>query len=222
VGEGCCGQSHCYPLGGDCCSDESYCPPGNNCYRVAEYDEPVCCTDSACTAHVEENGSTSYASTTTRTRTYTTTRTQYYYWTVTWWYYYYYWTYSYNIEASVVTSTRSTTSSVLSVQTTDADAASSYFSDVSSTIDLPTPAEATSLESLAGRTTSFDEPSSTSSTTTRSTSTASPTRASGGGGPGPVTGDNNNAARALVSKLDGFTVGFMTFGMSVGLIAALL
>ncbi|KAI0452788.1 hypothetical protein F5B21DRAFT_506012 [Xylaria acuta] len=215
AGEGCCGQNHCYPLGGACCLDESYCPPGNHCYSLTGYDDPVCCTNSACTAYVEENGSTSYASTTSSTRTYTTTRTQYYYWTVTWWYWYYYWTYSYAIEASVVTSTQSTTSSALSVLATDADAASSYFSELSSAIDLPTPAEATSLESLAGSTSTSESD--------FTTGRAAPTTAgsSGDGGSGSDDRPVNNAP-GLWSQLDGFTVGFLTFGTAVGLTAALL
>ncbi|KAI0408540.1 hypothetical protein F4802DRAFT_593956 [Xylaria palmicola] len=227
AGEGCCGQNHCYPLGGDCCSDESHCSPGNACYRLAASGRLVCCTDAACTAHVEPDGSTSYASTTTSTRTYTTTRTQYYYWTVTWWYWYYYWTYSYAIEASIVTSTQSTTSSVLSVLTTDADAASSYFSEMSSTIDLPTPAGATSLESLAGSTSLGDLPSSTSTSESDfTTGRAAPTTAGSSdngdnGGSGLGDGLVNNAP-GLWSQLDGFTVGFLTFSTAVGLTAALL
>lgn len=67
-------------------------------------------------------------------------------------YYYYYWTYSARIEASIVTSSRETRYTTYSLTTTDADAASSYFSDVSRTLTLPTPAAATSLEFLAGST----------------------------------------------------------------------
>ncbi|KAI1178965.1 hypothetical protein F4777DRAFT_536329 [Nemania sp. FL0916] len=211
-GQGCCGSNHCYPLGGDCCSDESSCYPGNQCYKYAGYDQPVCCTDAQCTAHVEENGSTSYATTTTTTRTYTTAYTQYYYWTVTWWYWYYYWTYSYDIEASIVTSTRSTTSSTLSVQTTDADAASSYFRTVSETLVLPTPSSATELESLASST--FSAASSTSSAPSEN-----PTGSANSDNEG---GPSNGAARGLWSGLDAFTVGFVTFGVGVGLVAALL
>ncbi|KAM0513290.1 hypothetical protein ACHAPE_007942 [Trichoderma viride] len=83
-----------------------------------------------------------------------------YYWTVTWYYWYYYWTYSIDIQASVVTSTRSTTQTVFSVKTTDAGAASEYFSEKSRTLSLPTPAAATSLESLAGSTSFVSTPSS--------------------------------------------------------------
>ncbi|UKZ78593.1 hypothetical protein TrVFT333_006339 [Trichoderma virens FT-333] len=101
--------------------------------------------------HVE-NGKTTYAPTTTTTHTFTTTYYQYYYWTVTWYYWYYYWTYSIDIQASIVTSTRSTTWTTFSVKTTDAAAASEYFSSKSQTLSLPTPAAATSLESLAGST----------------------------------------------------------------------
>ncbi|RFU81697.1 carbohydrate-binding module family 18 [Trichoderma arundinaceum] len=67
-------------------------------------------------------------------------------------YWYYYWTYSIDIQASIVTSTRSTTWTTFSVKTTDAGAASEYFSSKSKTLSLPTPAAATSLESLAGST----------------------------------------------------------------------
>ncbi|PON26602.1 hypothetical protein TGAM01_v204612 [Trichoderma gamsii] len=83
-----------------------------------------------------------------------------YYWTVTWYYWYYYWTYSIDIQASVVTSTRSTTQTVFSVKTTDAGAASEYFSEKSRTLSLPTPAAATTLESLAGSTSFVSTPSS--------------------------------------------------------------
>jgi hypothetical protein len=51
-------------------------------------------------------------------------------------YWYYYWTYSIDIHASVVTSTRSTTQTVFSVTTTDAGAASEYFSEKSKTLFL--------------------------------------------------------------------------------------
>ncbi|KAK1239863.1 hypothetical protein MKX08_007305, partial [Trichoderma sp. CBMAI-0020] len=113
----------------------------------------------ACTAHVDD-GKTTYARTTTTTHTYTTTYYQTYYWTVTWYYWYYYWTYSIDIQASIVTSTRSTTQTVFSVKTTDAGAASEYFSEKSKTLYLPTPAAATSLESLAGSTSFLSTPSS--------------------------------------------------------------
>lgn len=75
-------------------------------------------------------------------------------------YWYYYWTYSIDIQASVVTSTRSTTQTVFSVKTTDAGAASEYFSEKSRTLSLPTPAAATTLESLAGSTSFVSTPSS--------------------------------------------------------------
>ncbi|KAI9155758.1 carbohydrate-binding module family 18 protein [Paramyrothecium foliicola] len=101
----------------------------------------------------------------TTTYSITTTRVRYYYWTVTYWYWYYYWTYSVRIEASVVTSSRSTTSTIFSVETTDAGAASRYFEDLSETIALPTPAEATQLESLAGRTSYIEEPTTSTSST---------------------------------------------------------
>ncbi|KAJ6442564.1 LOW QUALITY PROTEIN: hypothetical protein O9K51_03739 [Purpureocillium lavendulum] len=51
--------------------DESYCEAGNHCYIVAALgSKPVCCTDSACTAHVV-NGVTTYASTRSTTQTFT-------------------------------------------------------------------------------------------------------------------------------------------------------
>ncbi|KAL7943933.1 hypothetical protein V8C42DRAFT_92457 [Trichoderma barbatum] len=150
-GQTCCGSEHCMPLGDQCCLDESHCPAGNNCYISVRTSNMICCTDEKCTAHVE-NGKTTYATTMTRTHTFTTTYYQYYYWTVTWYYWYYYWTYSIDIQASIVTSTRSTTWTTFSVKTTDAAAASEYFSSKSRTLSLPTPAGATSLESLAGST----------------------------------------------------------------------
>ncbi|OAQ76595.1 hypothetical protein VFPBJ_08955 [Purpureocillium lilacinum] len=71
AGKTCCGQSHCAPLDGECCRDESYCEAGNHCYIVAALGpKPVCCTDSACTAHVL-NGVTTSASTRTTTQTFT-------------------------------------------------------------------------------------------------------------------------------------------------------
>ncbi|KAM0250535.1 hypothetical protein ACHAQJ_008586 [Trichoderma viride] len=75
-------------------------------------------------------------------------------------YWYYYWTYSIDIQASIVTSTRSTTWTTFSVKTTDASAASEYFSSKSKMLSLPTPAAATSLESLAGSTSFISTPSS--------------------------------------------------------------
>ncbi|KAL6898524.1 hypothetical protein GGI43DRAFT_78678 [Trichoderma evansii] len=158
-GQTCCGVSHCMPTGNQCCEDESNCPAGNGCYLSELLNRVICCTDSKCTAHVD-NGKTTYAQTTTTTQTYTTTYYQTYYWTVTWYYWYYYWTYSIDIQASVVTSTRSTTQTVFSVTTTDAGAASEYFSEKSKTLSLPTPAAATSLESLAGSTSFVSTPAS--------------------------------------------------------------
>ncbi|KAL7921432.1 carbohydrate-binding module family 18 protein [Trichoderma austrokoningii] len=158
-GQTCCGVSHCMPTGDQCCEDESHCPAGNNCYLSSLSNAIVCCTDAKCTAHVDD-GKTTYAQTTTTTRTYTTTYYQTYYWTITWYYWYYYWTYSIDIQASVVTSTRSTTQTVFSVTTTDISAASEYFSEKSKTLSLPTPAAATSLESLAGSTSFISTPSS--------------------------------------------------------------
>ncbi|KAI0528404.1 hypothetical protein GGR58DRAFT_496113 [Xylaria digitata] len=211
--EGCCGQNHCYPLSGDCCSDESSCNPGNNCYVYPDDPvDPFCCTDSSCTAFVDEYGITSYASTTTTTRTYTFTSTRYYYWTVTWWYWYYYWTYSIAFDASIVTSSRSTTSSVFSVRTTDADAASTYFSELSETLVLPTPSAATSLASLAGST----------SASQSATDGAPSSSSSSNTGPGSSNEPGSSTARSLWSHLDGFTVGFLTFGVGVGLTAVLL
>ncbi|KAL7928661.1 hypothetical protein V8C35DRAFT_317660 [Trichoderma chlorosporum] len=150
-GQTCCGSSHCMPVGDQCCTNESHCERGNNCYLSVRTNQMVCCTDEHCTAHVE-NGKTTYAQTTTTTQTFTTTYYQYYYWTVTWYYWYYYWTYSIDIQASIVTSIRSTTWTTFSVETTDAAAASEYFSSKSKTLSLPTPAAATTLESLAGST----------------------------------------------------------------------
>jgi hypothetical protein len=227
---GCCGNEHCYPLGGDCCSDESFCYPGNSCYIYPDEDGPVCCTDSECTAHVDEFGTTSYATTSTSTRTYTTTSTQYYYWTVTWYYYYYYWTYSVEIEASIVTSSERTTSTTFSVETTDAAAASSYFEDLSESLDLPTPASATSLASIAGSTSFLDEPTETfssSSTTEFNTSTTASESTTGSGtssddNSGSGDGGGESAAHALWSQLDVSVTGFLTVGVAFGMIAALL
>ncbi|KAL7956635.1 hypothetical protein V8C34DRAFT_315520 [Trichoderma compactum] len=176
-GQTCCGSSHCMPVGDQCCTDESHCERGNNCYRNLRTNQMVCCTDEHCTAHVD-NGKTTYAQTTTSTHTYTTTYYQYYYWTVTWYYWYYYWTYSINIQASIVTSSRSTTWTTFSVKTTDAAAASEYFSSKSRTLSLSTPAAATSLESIAGSTSfisSSRRPSPTPSPTDESTITEAPT-----------------------------------------------
>lgn len=205
----------------------SHCPAGNSCYTMDGYSRMVCCTNSQCTAVVDVDGSTSYASTTTSTREYTTTRLQYYYWTVTWYYYYYYWSYSYAISASIVTSSRTSTYSTLSVRTTDAVAASDYFSSLSADITLPTPASATELESLAGST-SF-----VGGTSTDDGGNTEPTLRAGGpddndggngGGSGGDTGGGGDAsvARALFGSLDLFTTLFLTFGVAVGAVAVWL
>lgn len=181
-----------------------------------------CCTNSRCTAYIDETGSTSTASTRTTTRTYTTTSTQYYYWTVTWWYYYYYWTYSIDIEASIVTSSRETTSSTWSVRTTDSSAAEDYFSSLSETMDLPTPASATSLESLAGETSFVSE------TVTETASAGSEETASGPPGPEETAGDGSGGgpppggANLAAGFFDRAVVAFLTFGVGVGVAAVML
>ncbi|RSL39275.1 hypothetical protein CEP54_016345 [Fusarium duplospermum] len=213
--ENCCGKYHCSPVGGDCCRDGSFCEPGNNC--ILWSGRIVCCTDVHCTAHVD-NGITSYASTRTTTRTYSYASTRYYYWTVSYWYWYYYWTYSIRIEASTVTSSRVSTTTVLSILTTDANAASEYFSSISGTMVLSTPSEATSLEALVGRTTVIIE------TDSRDSEPPLPTRT---GPPSiePLDGNSNitdSAARAMWSSLDGFMAAFLAFNVGVGVIAAML
>ena len=77
-------------------------------------------------------------------------------------YYVYYWTLSVQIDAYIVTSTRTTETTTLSIYTTGTAAASEYFSSVSETLSLPTPASATSLSSLAGSTSYTAPPSTTS------------------------------------------------------------
>jgi len=227
--EDCCSTNYCIPSGSQCCKDGSYCPRGNNCYLVPGYSSLKCCTDNQCTAYVDEAGTTTSAPTSTTTYTYTTTSTQYYYWTVTWWYWYYYWTYSIAIDASIVTSSRTTTSSTLSVRTTDAAAAESYFSSLSEDLTLPTPASATELETLAGETSYVGEASTTEDRELPGATITSagdddregndPPPRSGGGG--PPAGDDN-VARALYSSLDGFTAAFLTFGVGVGVVAVML
>ena len=148
---------------------------------------------------------------------------------MTWWYWYYYWTYSVAIDASIVTSSRTTTSSTLSVRTTDSAAAESYFSSLSEDLTLPTPASATELETLAGETSYVGEASST-----EDSDRAGPTNAAGdddredddppprvGGGGGPPESEVN-IARALYSHLDGLTAAFLTFGFGVGVAAVML
>lgn len=85
------------PDGAECCGDGyGFCDSPNHCYKYQGQVRDVCCTDSSCTAYVD-NGVTSYRTSSTRaataTRTATTTtfaatttavRAQYYYWTVTW------------------------------------------------------------------------------------------------------------------------------------------
>ncbi len=71
------------PAGSQCCKNDEHCEAGNDCYLWTPTNDIVCCTDAACTAHVE-NGRTTYATTSTTTRTYTTTSMQYYYWSTTW------------------------------------------------------------------------------------------------------------------------------------------
>ncbi|CAH0027173.1 unnamed protein product [Clonostachys rhizophaga] len=237
--QGCCGANNCYPKTGECCSDGSFCYAGNHCY-ISTSRGRLCCTDSKCTAAVDRYGTTTYASTSTSTTRLTTTRAQYYSWTYTYWYWYYYWTVSVQIDASIVTSTRRTTTTIFSVQTTDASAASSYFSELSRTVTVPTPAEATSLESLAGST-SFGSAATRSSTSSRARSTAadstdddtstdssstssrsSSTTAAGTtsvvqGSPGGSSG----AAR-LWSGMNASVMGFLSFGLGVGILAVML
>lgn len=45
--------------GNQCCGHGGSCGPGNNCYWFPRYQRGACCTDSACTAYVE-NGQTIY------------------------------------------------------------------------------------------------------------------------------------------------------------------
>lgn len=214
--------------GAQCCLDGSHCPQGNSCYIVAGYDTMRCCTNSRCTAYVDEMGSTTTASTSTTTRTYTTTSTQYYYWTVTWWYYSYYWTYSIDIEASIVTSTRETTSSTWSVRTTDSDAAETYFSSLSSDLELPTPASATSLESLAGETSYVSETvTETASAGFEETASGPAPTASDSGddaGSGEQAGGGGGGGGANVASgfFDRSVVAFLTFGVGVGVAAIML
>ncbi|RYP60582.1 hypothetical protein DL771_010473 [Monosporascus sp. 5C6A] len=119
--------------------------------RDRHEDDRVCCTNSACTARVED-GTTVYR-TTTRAPT-TTIYTEYYtyYYTVWWTYYYYYWTYYIDIDASVVTSSRTTTTSYLTVTATDSAAAESIFEEFTATATFTPRASETSLRSLMGET----------------------------------------------------------------------
>ncbi|EFY93477.1 hypothetical protein MAC_00715 [Metarhizium acridum CQMa 102] len=188
-----------------------------------------------CSARVE-NGRTTYAASRTTTRTYTTTRTQYYYWTMTWYYYYYYWAYSAAIQASVITSARTSTTSVLSVSATAAAAASSYFSSVSSTLSFSTPASATSLASLTGSTRKgtggADGPN---ATDTPNNGGGSENTANNGGGndkssptttatvaTGTTRPDSPGAGAALWSNMDIFTTMFIALGVSTGALAVML
>ncbi|KID92270.1 carbohydrate-binding module family 18 protein [Metarhizium guizhouense ARSEF 977] len=236
LSEQCCGNDRCIPSGAECCKNGRYCEAGNHCYVLpSQGNLPVCCTDSRCTARVE-NGRTTYATSRTTTRTYTTTRTQYYYWTMTWYYYYYYWTYSTVIEASVVTSARTSTTSVLSVSTTAAAAASSYFSSVSSTLSFSTPASATSLASLTGSTrkgadgtdgpTATDTPNSGGGSENTADNDgwnekSSPTTAATGA-TGTRRPDSPGAAASLLSSMDIFTTMFVALGVSTGALAVVL
>lgn len=212
-------MNNCMEEGAQCCPDGSHCPSGNSCYIVEGYDTMRCCTNSRCTAYIDETGSTSRATTSTTTRTYTTTSTQYYYWTVTWYYYYYFWTYSIDIEASIVTSTRETTSSTWSVRTTDSSAAEDYFSSLSSDLELPTPASATSLESLAGETSYVSETVTETETASAgfedTASAAAPSATNSPDGPG-------GGANVAVGFFDRSVVAFLTFGVGVGVAAMML
>ncbi|KIH92040.1 hypothetical protein SPBR_02966 [Sporothrix brasiliensis 5110] len=239
-GHGCCGQNHCYPPGAVCCGDESYCDAGNHCYKYADLSYDVCCTDSSCTAYV--TGGVTVTRSQTTTRTYTTpppsTATDYnyeaYYFTITYYYYYYYW-YEIDVTRSVVTSTRTTTRTILSVSATDSAEARSSFSEISSTFTPYTPAAATSLESLAGSTTT-DEPasfgggspggdsssspaptSSAEQTTTRhraTTTTTTPTLPNGAG--------SVNSAVSLTHAGDGLLGLWLTVGAAAGILMIVL
>ncbi|SCO75792.1 uncharacterized protein FRV6_00004 [Fusarium oxysporum] len=209
-GNNCC-EGNCSPVGTACCRDGRYCEAGNSCFLV---DGRIgCCTDAHCTAYVS-NGITSYASTRTITNTYSYTSTRYYYWSITYSYWYYYWTYYDAIEASVVTSSLASTTTVLSVFTTDVDAASEYFSSVTETIVFYTPAAATSLESLAGRTSVVAVAAPTDSESPLPTSTE-PTSIVNGG-------PSYSAARTLWSSMDGFITAFMAISVGIGIVAAML
>ncbi|KAK9435169.1 NHL repeat-containing protein [Metarhizium brunneum] len=233
--EQCCGNDRCIPSSAECCKNGRYCEAGNHCYILSSQGNlPVCCTDSRCTARVE-NGRTTYATSRTTTRTYTTTRKQYYYWTMTWYYYYYYWTYSTVIEASVVTSARTSTTSVLSVSTTAAAAASSYFSSVSSTLSFSTPASATSLASLTGSTRKGADSDGPTATDTPNSGGGSENTADNGGGnekSSPTTAatgatgtrrpDSPGAAASPWSSMDILTTMFVALGVSTGALAVML
>merc|ERR1712000_776868 len=164
-----------------------------------------CCTNSRCTAYVDEMGSTTTASTSTTTRTYTT-----------------------DIEASIVTSTRETTSSTWSVRTTDSDAAETYFSSLSSDLELPTPASATSLESLAGETSYVSETvTETASAGFEETASGPAPTASDSGddaGSGEQAGGGGGGGGANVASgfFDRSVVAFLTFGVGVGVVAIML
>ncbi|OAQ63249.2 hypothetical protein VFPPC_09124 [Pochonia chlamydosporia 170] len=223
----CCGSDRCIPSGAECCNGGRFCEAGNHCYILpSKGNLPVCCTNSRCTAHVE-NGVTTYASSSTTTRTYTTTRTRYYYWTITWYYYYYYWTYSAVIEASVVTSSRTSTTSVLSVSTTAAAAASRYFDSVSSTLTFSTPAAATSLASLTGSTKTVGDGGPT--VTDGPGGSENTGNGGNGGDSAPTTSasgtrrpEGGSGAARMWSGGDVLGTMFVALGLSTGLLAVVL
>ncbi|KAF2730838.1 hypothetical protein EJ04DRAFT_29421 [Polyplosphaeria fusca] len=53
-----CCYDGCIDSGAECCLSGGYCSTGNHCYLI-DYTYPTCCTDSACTARVDESGVTS-------------------------------------------------------------------------------------------------------------------------------------------------------------------
>lgn len=63
VGWNCCTYPYCYPDGGKCCSDGSYCTKGNICVNVRG--SIKCCTDLSCTGHVSGSVTLSTHSATT-------------------------------------------------------------------------------------------------------------------------------------------------------------
>jgi len=177
-----CCEGGCMVLGNECCIGGGSCGPGNHCYRNSRDGRVGCCTNSACTAYVE-NGKTinlqeeQTAAPTVPQRptptapdrvtvtqdaptTVTEYRMQYYYFTVTWTYLYYFYTYDFIIRASTVTSSTETTRTTITVQATDDFDASSEARELTRTMSFRPPASATSLARFTG-TTIFDNPSAT-------------------------------------------------------------
>lgn len=133
AGKKCCVGGACAPVDGEYCSVPGIsCERGNHCYTSNETPSGVqCCTDSACTARVQDGTTTTYAP---------RVQTTYFSFTYTWRYYMYYRT-IYE-QTTFVISTLHTTITTLSVLATNSAQASSLAEVSIASITATPPADA--------------------------------------------------------------------------------